>query len=162
MQRSDQLTDVDSLQTEDAVEESTDRSRRGGRLSRFVPSGGRLFSPRTFLAALVLSVGAILLGGAVPVLGLVGRFVGLFLVAFLVGLVSEQRRYLEVGLAAALASAMGFVFGVLTSALFPVGLSVLRDYGIGIAGVGAGAGLLVAVAGHYFGRDLRAGLTRDI
>lgn len=142
---------------EDDATETETASRRGLR-SRL----GGVFSVKTFVLALVASLVAMFLGGSIPIIGIVGRFVGLFAVAFAVGLASSRRRYLEVGLAAALASALGFVFGVLSSALLPVGLSVLQDYGVGLAGVGAGSGLLVALAGHYFGRDLRDGLTRDV
>lgn len=156
MQRTEERERTDSAPTQDGDEE-TGGSRLGVR-RRF----GRVFSVRTFLLALVLSLGALVVGGAIPIVGLVGRFVGLFVVAFAFGLAGDRRRYAEVGFAAALASVLGFVFGVLTSALFPVGLSVLRDYGVGLVGVGAGSGLLVALAGHYFGRDLRSGLTRDL
>jgi hypothetical protein len=115
-----------------------------------------------FLLALVLSVVAVVAGGAVPLLGFVGRLVGLFVVAFAIGLVGRERRYLEVGLAAALASGMGFVVGTLTSAFFPFAVRLLSEYGVAIAGVGAGVGALAALVGHYFGRDLRDGVTRDL
>jgi hypothetical protein len=163
MQRTDErerTADPEVGADDDASEGPTEgrrglRSRIGGRL-------GRVFSVKTFALALAASLVAMFLGGSIPIVGVVGRFVGLFAVAFAVGLASSRRRYLEVGLAAALASGLGFVFGVLTSALLPVGLSVLSDYGVGLAGVGAGSGLLVALAGHYFGRDLRDGLTRNV
>jgi hypothetical protein len=121
---------------------------------------GRAFSPRSFAAVLALSVCGLLLGGAIPLIGFVGQFVGLFAVAFGVGLLSSRRRYLEVGLAGALASGLGFVLGTLTATLFAVGF--LAEYGVAVAGIGAGAGLLASLAGHHFGRDLRDGLTREL
>jgi hypothetical protein len=156
MQRTDELERSTSEETDDDAARSSG-SRRGlrGRI-------GGVFSIKVFLLALVLSLGALLVGGSIPVVGIVGRYVGIFVVAFAFGLASDRRRYTEIGLAAALASGLGFVLGVLSSALFPVGFSILQDYGAGIVGVGAGSGLLVALAGHYFGRDLRAGLTREI
>jgi len=124
--------------------------------------GGRLFSPRSFLAVLLLSVAGLFVGSAVPIVGFLGQFVGLFAVAFGVGLVGSRRRYLEVGLAGAVAAGAGFVLSVLTS-IFPLfAADLLGEYGLAIAGVGVGAGLLVSVAGYYFGRDLRNGLTRDL
>jgi len=162
MQRTDERERTAALggDEDDATDTETAESR--GLRSRLGGGLGRVFSVKTFALALVASLVAMFLGGSIPIIGVVGRFVGLFAVAFAVGLASSRRRYLEVGLAAALASALGFVFGVLSSALLPVGLSVLQDYGVGLAGVGAGSGLLVALAGHYFGRDLRDGLTRDV
>lgn len=124
-------------------------------------SGGRRrgwFSPRTFLVVLVVSVAGLVVGGSLPVVGLVGRFVGLFVVAFAVGLLANRRRYVEVGVAGGLASGLGFVLGSLATPLFPV----VAQYGVEIAGVGTTAGVLVSLAGHYFGRDLRDGLTRDL
>ena len=134
------------------------RGRRLPSLSR--PRLG--FSPRSFLAVLLLSVVAMFLGSAIPIVGVVGQFVGLFAAAFAVGLAGSRRRYLEVGLAGALAAALGFVALPLTSVLFPFAVRVLSEYGVAIAGVGAGAGLLASLLGHYFGRDLRDGLTRDV
>jgi hypothetical protein len=121
-----------------------------------------VFSPRTFLLALVLSVVAVVAGGAIPLVGFVGRLVGLFVVAFLVGVVSSERRYLEVGLAGGLASGLGFVVGTLTNAFFPFAVRLLTEYGVVIAGVGVGVGTLAALVGHYVGRDLRDGLTREL
>ena len=83
-------------------------------------------------------------------------------VAFAAGLVGSRSRYLEVGLAGAVAAGAAFLLGTLTSVFAPIAGRVLADYGVAIVGVGTGAGLLVALAGHYFGRDLRDGLTRDV
>ncbi|WP_318568942.1 hypothetical protein [Salinigranum marinum] len=181
MQRSDEseqsvdelLADVERLTDDDMTdgvsddggrsEPSAATSTRGGPGGSSVRDRlGGLFSPRTFLIALVLSVGAVVVGGSIPLLGFVGRLVGLFAVAFLVGVVGSDRHYLEVGLAGALASGLGFVVSTLTSAFFPFAVRLLSEYGIAIAGVGAGVGALAALVGHYVGRDLRDGLTREL
>lgn len=122
---------------------------------------GRAFSPKSFALVLCLSLAGLLVGGAIPVVGFVGRFLGLFAVGFGVGLVASRRRYLEVGLAGALASGLAFVLSTLT-AFVPFAVNFLAEYGVAVAGMGAGAGLLASLAGHYFGRDLRDGLTKDI
>ncbi|AZH26527.1 hypothetical protein [Haloplanus aerogenes] len=118
----------------------------------------RLFAPRVFLLALVLSVVGLVAGGLVPVVGYLGRFLGIALAGFALAFLVSGRRYVEVGLAGALTAGLGFVLGTLNSVLFPV----VADYGLQIAGVGTTAGLLAALVGHYFGRDLRAGLTKEL
>ena len=172
MQRSDEAErSVDALRaavarlTDESADEegrtATETSARGdtsGLRSRL----GGLFSARIFLLALVLSVVAVVVGGAVPLVGFLGRLVGLFAVASLVGVLSSKRRYLEVGLAGGLASGLGFVVGTLTGAFFPFAVRLLADYGVVIAGVGVGVGALAALVGHYVGRDLRDGLTREL
>ena len=134
-----------------------------GRLRGLVPS---LSSPsvslRSFLVVLVASLAGVIAGGSIPIVGSIGRFLGLFAVAFAVGTVGSRSRYLEVGVAGAIAAGVAFLLGTLTSIFAPVAVRVLADYGVAIVGVGTGAGLLVSIVGHYFGRDLRAGLTRDI
>jgi len=164
------LLDDGELRSEDTRgatgESADDASARGGRLRRVLPSApGSLRSPfsiRSFLVVLALSVVGVVAGGSIPLVGSVGQFLGLFVVAFAVGAVGSRRRYLEVGLAGAIAAGLAFVLGTLTSVFAPVAVRILADYGVAIAGVGVGAGLLASLAGHYFGRDLRDGLTRDV
>lgn len=140
----------------DGQRETETADERGGLRGR-LPSVD-VFSARTFAVAFVLAVLGLVAGGLVPIVGIVGRFVGLFLAAFVVGLVSDRRSYLEVAFAGTLAAGVGF----LLSALGPVIVPFVVDYGAEIAGVGAATGLVVSVAGYYFGRDLRAGLTADL
>jgi FtsH-binding integral membrane protein len=122
---------------------------------------GRVFSPRAFLAALLLSVGGLALGQAVPILGqlpLVGQFLGffgVFLAGFVFGLGAKHRRYLEGALAGATAAGLAFVANAV---LF----TFVSDVGLQFAAVGAGIGAVAALLGVYFGRDLRNGLTREI
>lgn len=119
---------------------------------------GSLFSVRFFLLSLAVLTAGLVAGSFVPLVGIVGRFVGLFVGAFALGLLSSRRRYLETGAGGALASGLGFLLSAFDTVLIPV----IARYGAEIAGVGVGAGLLVSLAGHYFGRDLRTGLTRDL
>jgi hypothetical protein len=130
-----------------------------------------LFSLRTFLLAVVLSTAGVLVGGVaggvlpIPLLGTAGRLLGLFVAAFVLGLVVADRRYVEAGLAGAVTAAVSFLLAALGAAFtgfFPVAADMLSRYGPTVAGVGAGTGLLVALVGYYFGRDLRNGLTREI
>jgi len=156
-------------------------ARSGGRLRGLVPSPSLPsfsvpFSPKAFLAMTVLSVIGLVVGSSIPVLGgvpVLGRllsFLGLFVVAFGAGLVGKKRRYLEVGAGAAVASAFSFVLGVVSRQLIRVIVGAIGSgsavdagtVGLVITGVGAGTGLLVALVGYYFGRDLREGLTRDL
>lgn len=153
------VSDASSAPATDASDDS------GGLLS-----GRGLFSARTFLVLLVASVLGIVVGGSVPFVGGITRYVGLLVVAFGAGLVGSRRRYLEAGLAGALAAGLTFVVAALTSLLNPLGMGILGRAGVAgagrlgltVAGIGVGTGLLVSLAGYYFGRDLRDGLTRDV
>jgi hypothetical protein len=164
-------TDVD---VEGLLNEETDRSERSARSPDSSPGGGdgggfrtrlrdrrrELFSARTFVGVLALALGAGFLGGVVP-LPLISGFAGLlgvFAAAFVVGLVSSKNHYLEAGLAGAAAAGITLV----VTSLNIVFIAALRDIGPEIGVIGAGAGLLAGLLGHYFGRDLREGLTADI
>ncbi|MGQ3412013.1 DUF456 domain-containing protein [Natrinema sp. LN54] len=113
---------------------------------------GQYFSPKEYLA-LVLVLGAGLLAGR-AVLPFAGRVIGMFGVAFTVGLLASKRRYLEVSVAGV---SVGGVGAILSN-------TVLAALGSGqtIVAVGATVGLLASVVGYYFGRDFRDGLVRDI
>jgi hypothetical protein len=140
-----------------------EESGSGGRIRGLLPSvSGPFVSLRSLLVILVASLAGVIAGGSIPIVGSIGRFLGLFAVAFATGLIGSRSRYLEVGVAGAVAAGVTFLLGTLTSIFAPVAVQVLADYGVAIVGVGTGAGLLVSIVGHYFGRDLRAGLTRDI
>jgi len=97
-----------------------------------------------------------------PLVGGVTRFVGLFVAMFVVGVLAGRRVYAEVAVASAAATALVIVGGLLTSAFFPIAADFLARHGVAF-GVGAAVlGLIVGVAGYYFGRDLRAGLTQSL
>ncbi|GGJ02575.1 hypothetical protein GCM10008995_10430 [Halobellus salinus] len=143
--------------------DSTSDASSGSRLRGLLPSGvGPSFSLRSFLVILVASVAGVVAGGAIPIVGSVGRFLGLLAVAFAAGLIGSRSRYLEVGLAGAVAAGTAFLLGTLTSIFAPVAVQFLADYGVAIVGVGVGTGFLVSIVGHYFGRDFRDGLTREV
>jgi hypothetical protein len=145
--------------TDRATGSQSEPAREGG-------SSG-LFSVRMFLVLVVVSLVGVVVGGVVPI---VGRYLGLFAVAFLAGLATSRRRYIEVGAAGAIASGLTFLLGAVTTAMTPLGAGLLGRLGAGglaevgltVAGIGVGTGLLVSLAGHYLGRDLRDGLTRDV
>ncbi|WP_049987243.1 hypothetical protein [Halobellus rufus] len=177
MQRTDERrdrhrADTDGFRDDSEVDTGPRASARdrdsgdGGLLRRLRPSFPSAlrpsFSVRSFLVVLALSVVGVVAGGAIPLVGALGQFLGLFAAAFAIGAVGSRSRYLEVGLAGAVAAGLAFVLGTLTSVFTPLAVGVLADYGVAIAGVGTGTGLLAALLGHYFGRDLRDGLTREV
>ncbi|MEZ3114425.1 hypothetical protein RYH80_00590 [Halobaculum sp. MBLA0147] len=151
--------------TADGAGAETDESS-GGLRSRLPgrPSLGLsgLFGPKRFLLALGLAVGGLVAGGAVPFVGAVTQYVGLFAAAFGYGLVASDSAYVETSVAGAVAAAVALVLNTLSAGGFVVGTDVLGRYGITLTAVGVGLGLLVSLVGHYFGRDLRAGVTRDV
>jgi len=131
--------------------------------SRLTPSIGRpslgisVPSLRSFLLAALVVVGGMFAGSAVPFIGSVTGLVGLFLGAFLLGAASGTRRYVPVAVAGAAAAVLATMMqGVLT-------LTAVESLGLApTAALGATTGILVAVVGHYVGRDLRDGLTREV
>lgn len=148
---------VDGIDTEDTdVDESpageTDDS---GRL-------GELFSLKAFLlSVLVIGVG-VGVGGAVPFVGTIGSLVGLFVATFLTGLIVSKRRYLETAIAGGSIVGLSFAVSLLTTGVLPVGMRFFREYGLLFGGAGVVLGAALGVVGHYFGRDLRDGLTQEI
>lgn len=155
MSRGDTQFDLDVDTVEDPVgEQSADDDAGRQFRDRLQAGAGRIISMRALvLALLAMLVGAVLIGGALP-LGLIGNLVGIVIAAFIYGTVSGTRRYFELGLTG------GVVAG---------GLALLGNFALSLLGpgvplvvVGFVAGALAGVLGHYFGRDLRDGLTRDI
>jgi predicted branched-subunit amino acid permease len=120
--------------------------------SRLAAPFSSLFSLRLFLVVLALCLVGMVLGSTlVPLPG--AGLAGIAVAGFVVGLARDDRRYLELLLAGIVASAAGVVFEyalvVLVGGLAPVAF-------------GTAAGAIAAVAGHYFGRDLRHGLLREV
>lgn len=162
----DESTDADgsfdtdgSLDTDRSGESASASGSRLARLrpslsvSRFLPSVGlgSYFSPRAYLAATaVLAVGLFLAGTVVPILP---GLVGVFAVAFFVGLATSKRRYAEL-------TAAGASVGVVAATLEYLALALVGGELIVLVGVGATT--LAVLVGYYFGRDLRAGLSADI
>ena len=110
------------------------------------------FSPKAFLA-LVLVLGFGLLAGS-TVLPIAGNMVGMFVVAFTVGLLTSRRRYNEM-------IAAGATIGGI-SAMFEYTVPMLAGSSSTFLAIGVTAGFLACVVGYYFGRDLRSGLSREI
>jgi hypothetical protein len=121
-----------------------------------------LFSPKAFALSVGLVVLGVVAGGAIPLVGSIGSLVGVFLAAFLVGLVAATRRYLEVVVAGGGVLGVQFALSVLSTGVLPVGWQFFQQYGPAFAAVGVGLGALLSALGHYFGRDLRTGLTREL
>ena len=138
----------------DEGESGTEPSREAGLRRRAGRRAKQLFSPRAFVAALLLSVGGLVaIGAVVPLPG--AGLLGIFVATFLFGLVSERRRYLEATVAGGLAFAASVLVGYVV-------IAALGGIGPPLAAVAAGVGALVGAVGNYFGRDLRDGLMRDI
>lgn len=149
MSRTDEL--LREVEEETSTQpETTSASRR----TRAVNTARQMFSPRYFLVSLVLTTIALFIAGSIPVIPATG-LIGVFGVAFALGGFSSERRYLEVGLAGAVASGASMLSNYLT-------LAVVGRFGIEFVGAGAAIGAVVALLGYYFGRDLRGGLTKEI
>lgn len=125
-----------------------------GLRSRASTRAGELFSPRSFLMALLLSVGGLFAASTfVPLPG--AGLLGVFLATFLFGLVVKERRYAETALAGGIAAASSTLLD------FAV-VAFLGGFGVSLAVLAGVLGAVVGGLGTYFGRDLRDGLTRDI
>ncbi|MDG5758071.1 DUF456 domain-containing protein [Natronococcus sp. A-GB1] len=116
------------------------------------PSLETAFSPKAFLA-LVLAVGVGFFAGELTI-PIAGQIVGMFAVAFAIGLATSKRRYLEVGTAGA---SVGGIAAVVSNAVLAVAGS-----GRAVLAVGVTAGLVACLVGYYLGRDLRNGLFQDL
>lgn len=143
-----------SKATSDASGGSGDSTTTAGPSMREKLAPTRYFSPKAFLA-LVLTLAAGMLAGAtlVPFFA-TGRLLGILVMAFVIGLVTSKRRYLEVATAGAAVGVVG--------ALFNVAIVLPLDLGGSIVATGTSAGLVGSLLSYYFGRDLRNGLVRDL
>lgn len=147
-------TGVETDLGESATETTTSRSLTGRVRNRLTAPVSGLFSPRAFLYLFVVTFVASLLAGLVLPLGGAAGLLGIAAAAFGAGLVGDRRRYLELALAGGFTAGLGALLNNLVLTAFGLGVPLIV--------VGVGAGTLAGVAGHYFGRDLRDGLTRDI
>lgn len=126
----------------------------GGLRDRLSTRAGRLFSPRLFLLALLLTVGGLFAANTlVPLPG--AGLLGVFAATFLFGLAVDERRYAETALAGGIAA------GSSTLLDFAV-VAFLGGFGVSIAALAGALGAAAGGLGAYFGRDLRDGLTRDL
>ena len=147
-------TDVD-VPGEPVDEQSPSDATTGDRVRRRIREGaGTVVSGRALLLSLVLVAAGILLAGQVLPLGVIGDLLGILVGAFLYGVGSDVRHYGELVLAGTVAGGASALLGNLVLSLVGAGVPMVA--------FGAVAGALAAVLGHYFGRDLRDGLTRDL
>lgn len=115
---------------------------------------GTIFSVRALVVAFVAIGGGMILGSLIPLIPFTAM-AGIPVGAFLHGALDSQRRYVETALAGGVLAGLAAVSMLLPQLI--AGLNGTRLFAI------AGAiGLVLAVAGHYFGRDLRDGLTREL
>jgi hypothetical protein len=115
---------------------------------------GGVVSSRSVLVALALSVVGAIAFGTIPFIGLLGNLLGVAAAGFVYGLGSGTRRYFEMALAGALAGGGAAVLGNVVLAVLVTGGTLIL--------FGAVVGALAGATGHYFGRDLRKGLTQDL
>ena len=139
---------------DDEESESVAGADADGLRKRTAERATRVFSPRVFIAALLVTVAGLFAASTfvpLPGAGLLGVFVG----AFLLGLAIHERRYVETALAGGIAAAVSTLLD------FAV-VAFLGGFGVSLAVIAGGLGAVVGVAGAYFGRDLRNGLTKEI
>jgi hypothetical protein len=139
---------------EPSRESAPSRERTQGSDSWLRRKLGGFASSRSVLVALVLSVVGAIAFGAIPFIGLLGNLLGIAAAGFVYGLGSGARRYFEMALAGALAGGGAAVLGNVVLAVLVTGGTLIM--------FGAVVGALAGAAGHYFGRDLRTGLTQDL
>lgn len=137
-----------------ARQESAAERESGGFGSRLRARAGGLLSTRSVGIALVLMLVSSFLFGAIPLLGTVGELLGIVAAGFIYGLGTDARRYFELALAGAVAGGGSVLLSNFLFAVFGSGLSIVA--------LGAAGGALAGIVGHYFGRDLRHGLTQDL
>jgi hypothetical protein len=146
--------DVDIGVADDLLEEPSRPESSGGVRTRVRETARTVATGRSLAAALVLvAAGAFLVGELLP-LGVVGTLLGVALGGSLYGTLSDTRHYTETSLAGALAGGVSVLLGNLALSLIGVGVPLVV--------VGAVGGGLAGLVGHYLGRDLRDGLTREV
>ena len=153
MQQTDELTEtVEGVDTE--IPSSADDDDSSGRLS------GR-FSAKALLVSLLCVAVGVGVGGMLPLVGGITSLIGVAAATFLLGVVGRSW-YLETAVAGGAVVGVNFALSLLTSVALPIGVDVFQQYGLAFSGVGIVVGVALALVGHYFGRDLHDGLTRDI
>lgn len=148
------VLDDESAQSQ---QRSSSSESRFGIRSRISQRFSGFFEPKVFALALVLTVTLSLLSSIfVPfVPNSVTSLLGVFVAAFVIGAGSSEGRYLEVGAATLMSGAVTAVLGNLV-------FTLAGSNTVPVLAIGASASGVAGIIGHYFGRDLRAGLTKDI
>ena len=165
-EETDPLEDLDGLLDDDLAGEAGDeggQSGSGAPPTSRIGIDGRWLSLK-LLGVTIVAVGVgVVAGGLVPLVGgTLGAAAGILLGTFLVGIATGGRRYVETGLTGALAGAGTAVSNVLGIGFLPIGLDYLSQWGLPLLVVGGALGLALGLLGHYFGNDLRAGVTGDL
>lgn len=137
---------------ETATVEGTTESR--GRLAGVRTRLSSVFSLGGVGVALVFVILGMVTFSIIPFIGIIGTFLGIGAGSFVHGLLSGRPRYIEAALAGALAAGGSVLLSYLFVVFLGTGTTMLL---IGLLG-----GAVSGTVGHYFGRDLRDGLTRDI
>lgn len=150
----DVTVDVDALDgsagPDPEAERESETTDSGAVRSRL----GSIATKRSLVTALVASVVGVVVFSFVPFLSVAGTVLGIAAGGFAYGLGSETRRYVEMALAGAAVGGGATLLGNLIVALVASGATLV--------GFAILAGAVAGVVGHYFGRDLRAGLTADL
>jgi len=160
IQRTDDLSvdvDVEAGLEEPPAERtdgSTENSGGGIVRSAYGRTLGRVLSTRGLVVSVVLTAVFAVLFGLVPFVGLLGQLAGIGAAGFLYGLATRESRYLELALAGASVGTASALFGNL--------LVVTIGSATALLGFGLLGGAFLGVLGHYFGRDLRDGLSREL
>ncbi|WP_227133515.1 hypothetical protein [Halorubellus salinus] len=117
----------------------------------------KYFDPKSAGISAVLVFAGAMAGGLIPIpfVGGLARLLGVGVGAFAHGLGASDSRYAETLVASGV---VGFLVALVTTNMFVT----LSGIGVPILAVSTVATMLVALLGHYFGRDLRAGLTADV
>lgn len=153
------VADTDGSSTPDESSTADGSSDTAGRIG----VNGTWFSAKSFAVIIAIVALGVFVGGSIPLIGgIIGSAGGVLLASFLIGLVFSARKYVETGIAGAAAGAGTAVTSVLGIGFLPIGLDYLQQWGLSLLAIGGGFGLVLALLGHYFGRDLRAGVTEDI
>jgi len=157
-ERDTQISRDVSVDVEPGLEESVgnreSEQSSGGVRSRLRERADSLLSTRSVGIALVLMIVSTFVFGAIPLLGMFGELLGIVVAGFVYGLGTDARRYFELALAGALAGGGSVLLGNFLLALLGGGFTLVA--------FGAVSGAVAGVVGHYFGRDLRHGLTQDL
>jgi hypothetical protein len=117
----------------------------------------KYFDPGSAAVSAIVVLAGAFIGGLVPIpfVGGLAQLLGVGVATFLHGTVAEKSRYAETFVASGV---VGFLFALVTTNLF----LTLSGIGVPLLAISTAATIVVALLGHYFGRDLRDGLTRDI
>lgn len=136
--------------------ESTAQQEESGGLLRslYGRTVGRVLSTRSLGIALVVTFVFSMLFSLIPLVGLLGKLLGIGVAGFVYGLIGSSSRYPEHLLAGGIVGGGSALLGN----LLVIGFGSMT----GLLALGVLGGALTATVGHYFGRDMNQGLTRDI